>query len=171
VSEGVWDSIKSGVNKVGNAVGGAVSAGWKSMTDKITYDKLDMNWRRNYKQNDPTGGQGSVDSEVVKKFLRDQGVTDILINKVFQDLKLDAATPADAAAGAAPAGAAPSTTGSPFDNPNKMQQEFDQFMQAGGKLPRETYGLIAQLLRDAGKQLMEHIAYLKFRKALRESMK
>jgi uncharacterized membrane protein len=52
-----------------------------------------------------------------------------------------------------------------------MQQEFDQFMKAGGKLPRETYGLIAQLLRDAGKQLMEHIAYLKFRKALRESMK
>jgi hypothetical protein len=125
-----------------------------------------MNWRRSAK----LGNEASVDGEQVKKFLRDQGVTDVLINKVFQDLKLDAATPADAAAGAAAGGAA-TPTGSPFDNPNKMQQEFDQFMQAGGKLPRETYGLIAQSLRDAGKQLMEHIAYLKFRKALRESMK
>ena len=177
VSEGVWDSIKSGVNKVGNAVGGAVKSGWEGATNKITLNKLDMNWRRSAK----LGNEASVDSEQVKQFLRDQGVTDVLINKVFQDLKLDAATPADAAAGgaaaggaaagAAPAGGASTPTGSPFDNPNKMQQEFDQFMKAGGKLPRETYGLIAQSLRDAGKQLMEHIAYLKFRKALRESMK
>jgi LysM repeat protein len=156
VSEGVWDSIK-----------GAAKSSWEGATNKITVNKLDMNWRRSSK----LGNEASVDSEQVKQFLRNQGVTDILINKVFQDLKLDAATPADAAAGAAPAGAAAGATGSPFDNPNKMQQEFDQFMKAGGKLPRETYGLIAQLLRDAGKQLMEHIAYLKFRKALRESMK
>jgi LysM repeat protein len=154
VSEGVWDSIK-----------GVAKSSWEGATNKITVNKLDMNWRRSAK----LGNEASVDGEQVKKFLRDQGVTDVLINKVFQDLKLDAATPANAAAGAAPAPAA--TTGSPFNNPNKMQQEFDQFMKAGGKLPRETYGLIAQLLRDAGKQLMEHITYLKFRRALRESMK
>lgn len=165
VSEGVWDSIKSGVNKVGDAVGGAVKSGWNSATNKITLDKLDMNWRRSAK----LGNEASVDSEQVKQFLRDQGVTDVLINKVFQDLKLDAATPADVS----PAAATPTAgaAGSPFENPNKMQQEFDQFMKAGGRVPRETYGLIAQLLRDAGKQLMEEIAYLRFRKALRESMK
>lgn len=74
LSEGIWDSIK-----------GAFKTGWQNATNKITYDKLDMNWRRNYGDNETAG---PVDVEKVKEFLRKMGVTDYLIDKSLQQLKI-----------------------------------------------------------------------------------
>ena len=161
-SEGIWDSVK-GATK---AIGGAVKSGWEGATNKITRDKLDLNWRKNYKEYDPTGGKGSVDSEIVKKFLRDQGVDDTLINKVFVDLKLDVD----------PVAAAGATTtngdgaGGSF-NPSNLRYSFDAFIQSGGRLDRGVYSQIAALLKSAGQQLLESIEYLKFRKAVYNRIK
>lgn len=86
------------VQKGADAVGGVLKKGWDSASNKITYDKLDLNWRKNYKEFDPTGGKGAVDSEVVAKFLRAQGVKDGLITSVYKQLGIPMA-----AAGTAPA--------------------------------------------------------------------
>lgn len=74
------------VQKGANAVGGVVKKGWDSAANKVTYDKLDLNWRKSYKEFDPTGGKGAVDSEVVADFLRKQGVKDGLISNVYKQL-------------------------------------------------------------------------------------
>lgn len=74
------------VQRGADAVGGVVKKGWDSAANKITYDKLDLNWRKSYKEFDPTGGKGSVDSEVVADFLRKQGVKDGLISSVYKQL-------------------------------------------------------------------------------------
>ncbi len=74
------------VQKGANAVGGVVKKGWDSAANKVTYDKLDLNWRKSYKEFDPTGSKGAVDSEVVADFLRKQGVKDGLISNVYKQL-------------------------------------------------------------------------------------
>lgn len=101
------------VQKGADAVGGVVKKGWDSATNKITYDKLDLNWRKNYKEFDPTGGKGPVDSEAVADFLRKQGVKDGLISSVYKQLNipLAAAAGADAAAKADDGATATGATG------------------------------------------------------------
>lgn len=77
VTEGMWDRLK-----------GAVKSGISSATNKVTFDKLDMNWRR--------GGnpvEGSVDSEKIKDFLRSQGVKDDVIDAAIS--KLTGGAPAE----------------------------------------------------------------------------
>ena len=70
LKEGVWDAVKKG---------------WQSATNKITQDKLDMNWRRNRGDNNV---DGPVEQQEVIDFLKKMGVTDHLVNKVFTDLKI-----------------------------------------------------------------------------------
>jgi len=77
VTEGMWDRLK-----------GAVKSGISSATNKVTFDKLDMNWRRT--GNNPV--EGSVDSEKVKEFLRSQGVKDDVIDAAIS--KLTSSAPA-----------------------------------------------------------------------------
>jgi hypothetical protein len=146
VAEGPWDAIKSGVSKVaggvekfGQGIANAAKKGWDSAANKITYDKLDLNWRKNYKEFDPTGGQGPVDSEQVKAFLRKQGVTDVLINKVFGDLGLDTPAPADQAQ--APAGGF--STGAAFTD------LFKKFSDGGGNLAPQVRGVLKDILLTA----------------------
>ena len=77
ITEGMWDRLK-----------GAVKSGISSATNKVTFDKLDMNWRR--------GGnpaEGSVDSEKIKEFLRSQGVKDDVIDAAMSKI-LGSSTPA-----------------------------------------------------------------------------
>jgi hypothetical protein len=78
--------LQKGAQAVGKAAGNA----WDAMANDITYKKLDLNWRRNYKQYDPTGGKGAVDSEQVIAFLKKQGVKDPLIASSFTALGLQA---------------------------------------------------------------------------------
>jgi hypothetical protein len=61
---------------------------WNSATNKVTYDKLDMNWRRDAKLDK----EASVDSMDVVKFLKDQGVKAPLINASFKALGLQEPT-------------------------------------------------------------------------------
>jgi hypothetical protein len=96
----IWDKVKSGAKAVGGvlqkgaqAVGKAGVNAWDAMANDITYKKLDLNWRRNYKEFDPTGGKGAVDSEQVIAFLKKQGVKDPLITSSFTALGLQAPQP------------------------------------------------------------------------------
>jgi len=149
VAEGPWDAIKSGVGKVaggvekfGQGIANAAKKGWDSAANKITYDKLDLNWRKNYKEFDPTGGQGPVDSEQVKAFLRKQGVTDVLINKVFGDLGLDA--PAQSAQ---PAQEPAQPQG--FGGGAEFTALFKKFNDAGGNLAPQVRGVLKDILLTA----------------------
>jgi hypothetical protein len=72
----------------------------KNLTTKVTADKLNTAWQ---KAGSPT------DSEQLKKFLTDQGVATEVVDKVYTDMKLPAASAAAdpaAAPGADPAAAA-----------------------------------------------------------------
>jgi len=159
-NEGVWDTIKNvgskvagGVEKVGQAVGGAVKKGWDSAANKITYDKLDLNWRKNYKEFDPTGGKGPVDSEQVKAFLRKQGVTDVLIDKVFGDLNLNAdqvqAEPEQGQGQQAQQNQAPAQTGTIFDDPMTLRKLFMDFQQNDGRIAIQVRGVLKDILMTA----------------------
>ena len=151
VNEGPWDTIKNvgskiagGVEKFGQGVADVAKKGWDSAANKITLDKLDLNWRKNYKEFDPTGGQGPVDSEQVKAFLRKQGITDILINKVFGDLGLE--QPAQTQPVAQPQASAGGvfTGGGPG-----FTAMFKQFSDAGGNLAPQVRGELKNILLTA----------------------
>jgi LysM repeat protein len=150
VAEGPWDAIKSGVSKVaggvekfGQGVADTVKKGYNAAANKITYDKLDLNWRKNYKEFDPTAGTGPVDSEQVKAFLRKQGVTDVLINKVFGDLGLEATQAEPAQDQAQPAQATGFSTGSAFTD------LFKKFSDGGGNLAPQVRGVLKDILLTA----------------------
>jgi LysM repeat protein len=70
------------VGKVTQPIGKAAAAGWDSATNNITYDKLDMNWRRGTN----LATSKSVDSGEVIKFLQDQGLQEPLIKAAFEHL-------------------------------------------------------------------------------------
>lgn len=94
VNEGPFsDKIKAGAGRVAGAIGGAVKRGVDDATNKITYNKLDLNWRRG-EGRDQTG---PVDSEVLAAFLRKQGVKDGLLSSVYKSMKIPvtASVPAD----------------------------------------------------------------------------
>jgi LysM repeat protein len=85
VNEGpMWDKVKAGAGKVAGAVGDAAKRGWEDASNKITYNKLDLNWRRG-EGRDQTG---PVDSEILAAFLRKQGVTDGLLSSVYKKMKI-----------------------------------------------------------------------------------
>jgi hypothetical protein len=85
VNEGPFtDKIKGAAGKVAGAVGGAVKRGWEDASNKVTYNKLDLNWRRGQGR-DQTG---PVDSDVLAGFLRKQGVVDGLIANVYKSMKI-----------------------------------------------------------------------------------
>lgn len=75
VHEGIWSGIKTAAKK-----------GWDSATNKITFDKLDMHWRRNYGDN-PV--EGSVDVDKVREFLKSRGVKDYLINYALSQIGIE----------------------------------------------------------------------------------
>jgi len=76
LDEGVWDTIKQKAATVG-----------KNLTTKITADKLQSAWK---KAGSPT------DSDAVANILKQAGVDDAVINKVFGDMQIPApAAPAN----------------------------------------------------------------------------
>lgn len=85
LNEGPMDFIKGaaakGIDKL-KTVG-------KNLTTKVTADKLNSAWKK---------AGSPMDSEQLKKFLTDQGVATEVVDKVYTDMKLPAAS---AAAGAA----------------------------------------------------------------------
>ena len=96
LSEGpIWDKVKKGAKAVGdtlnkgaNAVKQVAGNAFDAAANNITYKKLDLNWRRSYKQYDPTGGKGAVDSAKVVEFLKKQGVKNGLIDSSFAQVGL-----------------------------------------------------------------------------------
>lgn len=96
VHEGIWNGIKTAAKK-----------GWDSATNKITLDKLDMNWRRNYGDN-PI--EGSVDVDKIKEFLKKQGVKDYLINHALSQIGIETGTATGAEEPTAAATPADTTT-------------------------------------------------------------
>jgi hypothetical protein len=93
VDEGIWDSIKSGASKVGGALGNAAKAGWNSATNKITYEKLGMEWRKLNQNRLQGSSMGMVaDSADVLLFLRDAGVEMGLINLVYGKMGIPVTT-------------------------------------------------------------------------------
>jgi hypothetical protein len=85
VNEGPFsDKIKAGAGKVAGAIGAAAKRGWEDASNKITYNKLDLNWRRGEGRNQT----GPVDSEVLAAFLRKQGVADGLLSSVYKSMKV-----------------------------------------------------------------------------------
>ena len=72
LNEGIWDSIK-----------GAFKSGKAAAKDPISYETLDLNWRKNYK--DQTA-QGSVDSDEVIKFLTKMGVEKAAVDNAMDSI-------------------------------------------------------------------------------------
>jgi hypothetical protein len=85
VNEGpLSDKIKAGAGKVAGAIGAAAKRGWEDASNKITYNKLDLNWRRGEGRDQ----SGPVDSDVLAAFLRKQGVADGLLSSVYKSMKI-----------------------------------------------------------------------------------
>ena len=81
LTEAPMDLIKKGAGAVASAVGKGVSAVGKQITNKNTYEKLWASWKL---EGSPT------DSEQLAQFLKGQGVSDQVIEKVYTDMKLPA---------------------------------------------------------------------------------
>ena len=74
INEGIWDNIK-----------GAIKSGVDTLKSGITKDKLDLFWRKNYKEYSQAD---SVDVDTVVDFLRRMGVKDSLIKPTFDELNI-----------------------------------------------------------------------------------
>jgi hypothetical protein len=91
IDEGVWDAVK-GAGKwvadkgeaIGQGIGKAVKTGWHDATNKITANRLDVNFRRGAGRDLMTNG--SVDSKALIEFLKGEGVQDGLIQSVFKSM-------------------------------------------------------------------------------------
>jgi len=153
VAEGVFSSIKN-----------AVKSGWNSATNKITYDKLDMNWRRNYGDNKT---QGPVDLEEVKAFLRKMGVTDALINYALSQMQLDQ-TANGAQSSAAGNPGQQSQAVSVFSDVDQLTAKWSQIKKSGGKIPHPVMAQIGDLLKTALSTVREQVEILEFRKTIQE---
>lgn len=134
ILEGVWDSIKTAAKK-----------GWHDATNKVTANRLDVNWRRGAGRD--VAKDGTVDSEVLVKFLQGEGITDDVIAAAFAELGIpfgDTAQPAQAEQPAQAAGG----TGI-FANPQALSASFEQYMSAGGKIPSAFRGVLKDILSTA----------------------
>ena len=91
IDEGVWDSVK-GAGKwvadkgeaIGQGIGKAVKTGWHDATNKVTANRLDLNFRRGAGRDLMTNG--SVESKALIDFLKGEGVQDGLIQSVFKSM-------------------------------------------------------------------------------------
>ena len=153
VAEGVFSSIKN-----------AVKSGWNSATNKITYDKLDMNWRRNYGDNKT---QGPVDLEEVKAFLRKMGVTDALINYVLSQMQLDQTANGAQSSAAGNSGQQSQADGA-FSDVDQLTAKWSQFKKSGSKIPMPVRAQIGDLLKTALSTVREQVEILEFRKTIQE---
>jgi hypothetical protein len=87
VDEGILDKIKG----VGKGIAQSAKKGWNSATNKVTFDKLKLNWEKSgayigRENPDGTVTGAGADHEVIAEFLRDQGVQIPLINSVFKSM-------------------------------------------------------------------------------------
>lgn len=86
---GLLSRIGSGLKAVGGSIGKALKKGANAATNKISYDKLGMEWRKI----DPnrvikSPDEMIADSSTVELFLRNQGVQDSLIRSVFKSMNI-----------------------------------------------------------------------------------
>ena len=84
---GLLSRINSGLGAVGKSIGKAASKGWNAASNKISYDKLGMEWRKvdpNRVVKNPD--DMIADSSAVELFLRNQGIEDSLIRSVFKSM-------------------------------------------------------------------------------------
>jgi len=88
---GFMDKLKAGAGKVVGAVGKGIDRVGQNITNKITYEKLLAGWKLD---GSPT------DSEELKKFLTSMEVSPDIVTKVYTDMKLDTASPAETPAAA-----------------------------------------------------------------------
>jgi hypothetical protein len=82
LNEGPMDWVKKGAA----AVGKGIQRVGQNITNKVTYEKLLAGWKLD---GSPT------DSEELKKFLTSMEISDDIVNKVYTDMKLDTAIPAE----------------------------------------------------------------------------
>ena len=105
-AEGEEEAKKPGLlSRIGGAIGRSAKKGWQAATNKITYEKLGMEWRKMH----PNRFKGSAttmtsDTQELEEFLRSQDVKDGLIQSVYDSMGLSTywgsgqADPEDAAA-------------------------------------------------------------------------
>ena len=136
ILEGVWDSVKTAAKK-----------GWHDATNKVTANRLDVNWRRGAGRD--IDKDGTVDSEVLVKFLRGEGITDDVIAAAFAELGIpfgDTAQQAGQQAGQ-PAQQVGGT--GVFADPQALAASFEQYMSAGGSVPSAFRGVLKDILSTA----------------------
>jgi LysM repeat protein len=119
----------------------AAKAGWRAATNKVTYEKLDMNWRRNFGDN-PV--DGPVEEQVVRDFLKKQGVADDVIEYAIRKVL---------GAGPAPTTDTPSTDAAPQPTTIKdsatLRSDFESFMDSGGSISPQVRGVLQDILKTA----------------------
>ncbi len=133
ILEGVWDSVKTAAKK-----------GWHDATNKVTANRLDVNWRRGAGRD--IAKDGTVDSEVLVKFLRGEGITDDVIAAAFAELGIPFGDTAQQAG--QQAGQQDDSAGT-FNNPQALAASFEQYMSAGGKIPSALRGVLKDILSTA----------------------
>jgi LysM repeat protein len=153
VHEGIWSGIKTAAKK-----------GWDSATNKITFDKLDMHWRRNYGDN-PV--EGSVDVDKVREFLKSRGVKDYLINYALSQIGIgvnQGQQQGQDQQGQDQQGQ--DQQGQPqkssFVDPNSLRSEWEKFTDSGASVAPGVKGVLKDILQTALKTVQEDIEYFKF---------
>jgi hypothetical protein len=79
LNEGVWDKVKGAASKAAGAVANKAQTVGTNLTTKVTADKLMTAWKR---AGSPT------DSDAVAAIMKQAGVDDAIISKVFGDMQI-----------------------------------------------------------------------------------
>lgn len=152
ILDGLWSNVKSAAGAVAGAVGGAVKTGWQDATNKVTANKLDLNWRRGAGKNVADGG--TVDSEVLRNFLKSQGIADDLIDDTYKKMGIPAQPaqntqqqPAQNTQAQAQQPEKPQST--IFSDPQALAASFEKYMQGGGTIPPQLRGVVKDILKTA----------------------
>jgi phage tail protein X len=136
ILEGVWDSVKTAAKK-----------GWHDATNKVTANRLDVNWRRGAGRD--IAKDGTVDSEVLVKFLRDESITDDVIAAAFAELGIPFGDTAQQAGQQAGQPAQQASGTGVFADPQALAASFEQYMSAGGSVPSAFRGVLKDILSTA----------------------
>ena len=147
----VFETVDKYQTEIDEGIFDAIKTGWNNAKNKITYDKLDMWWRRNRGEN-PT--EGPVDSQVVVDFLTKMGVKKGLVDKAFNEIGIPnsvspnsvppSSTPPGSTPGSTPPGSTPGSTppGGGRVSAADARKQVDQTVQTISRVRKRDKGRV-----------------------------
>lgn len=127
VEAGLWNQFKGAVGQAADTVSTKAQQVGKNITTKVTADKLEKAWK---------AAGSPTDSEEISAILQKQGVSQDVIDNTMTSF-----TPASTQQ--------PATSGTVFDDPQKLADEFEAHMTSGGSIPPQLRGVLKDILTTA----------------------